>query len=88
MAEHRQEKTPGLAGRGGTSETANSTALLVSEPAAARMLGLSPRKVWQLAKDGVLPVCRVGGAKRYSTVALREWVDRGCPSTPWAGGGA
>lgn len=56
--------------------------LLVDETEAARLLGMSERKVWQLARDGVLPADRIGGSKRYPREALALWVAMGCPQDP------
>ncbi len=64
---------------GGTNGPQNDTRLLISETEAAEMVGLSPRKVWQLAKDGVLPTVRIDRRKLYVVDGLRRWVDQGCP---------
>jgi excisionase family DNA binding protein len=45
---------------------------------AAKLLGISPRFLWQLTADGVIPCARVGGGKRqavlYSVPALKQWL--------------
>lgn len=47
---------------------------------AAAALGISPRLLWQLTKDGHIPCVRVGGGKRktklYPTSALQAWLSR------------
>ncbi len=54
----------------------NIPPLLVDEREAARLLGVSPRTMWQLNHDGVIPEIRVGkGGKRYSVATLRAWVE-------------
>lgn len=46
---------------------------------AARLLGISPRFLWQLTHDGAIPVVRVGSGKRqavlYPTADLRAWLS-------------
>ena len=45
---------------------------------AARSLGISPRLLWQLTKDGRIPCARVGSGKRksvlYALADLRDWL--------------
>jgi len=45
---------------------------------AAKALGISPRLLWQLTKDGVIPCRRVGSGKRktvlYSVAVLQDWL--------------
>jgi predicted site-specific integrase-resolvase len=47
---------------------------------AAKALGISPRLLWQLTKDGVVPCVRVGDGKRkavlYPVADLRAWLSR------------
>lgn len=47
---------------------------------AAKALGISPRLLWQLTHDGVIPCVRVGNGKRravlYPTAELRAWLNR------------
>jgi excisionase family DNA binding protein len=47
---------------------------------AARALGISPRLLWQLTKDGHIPCVRVGSAKRrtvlYPLADLQAWLTR------------
>ena len=46
---------------------------------AAKALGISPRLLWQLTHDGVIPCVRVGSGKRrtvlYSVTALEAWLN-------------
>jgi excisionase family DNA binding protein len=51
-----------------------STPLLVSEPEAARLLGVSARTVWQLRADGKLPGVKIGSAVRYDPEDLRRFI--------------
>lgn len=45
---------------------------------AAKALGISPRLLWQLTHDGVIPCVRVGTGKRksvlYPTSHLQAWL--------------
>ena len=47
---------------------------------AARSLGISPRLLWQLTKDGLLPCVRVGNGKRqsvlYPLADLQAWLTQ------------
>lgn len=47
---------------------------------AARALGISPRHLWQLTKDGQVPCVRVGSGKRqtvlYPIGDLQTWLSR------------
>jgi predicted DNA-binding transcriptional regulator AlpA len=46
----------------------------------AKTLGISPRLLWQLTKDGRIPCVRVGSGKRktvlYPVAALQDWLAR------------
>jgi excisionase family DNA binding protein len=47
---------------------------------AAQALGISPRLLWQLTKDGQIPCVRVGNGKRqtvlYPLAVLQAWLAR------------
>jgi excisionase family DNA binding protein len=47
---------------------------------AAKALGISPRLLWQLTKDGHIPCVRVGSGKRksvlYPLADLQAWLTR------------
>ena len=43
---------------------------------AAKALGISPRKLWQLTKDGVIPSLKAGRVVLYPTVELQAWLSR------------
>lgn len=47
---------------------------------AAKALGISPRLLWQLTKDGHIPCVRVGNGKRrtvlYPVTELQAWLTR------------
>lgn len=47
---------------------------------AAKALGISPRHLWQLTKDGLIPCVRVGKGKRktvlYPAAELQAWLTR------------
>lgn len=56
---------------------ANNAALLVTARDAARMLAVSPRKLWAMTFEETpsLPYVRCGRLVRYSPDDLREWID-------------
>jgi hypothetical protein len=47
---------------------------------AAKALGISPRLLWQLTKDGHVPCVRIGTGKRkavlYPVSVLQEWLAK------------
>ena len=47
---------------------------------AAKSLGISPRHLWQLTKDGHVPCVRIGTGKRqsvlYPIAELQAWLTR------------
>jgi excisionase family DNA binding protein len=47
---------------------------------AAKALGISPRHLWQLTHDGLIPCVRIGSGKRrtvlYPTAELQAWLRR------------
>jgi hypothetical protein len=58
-------------------EQGNEGALLVSAREAARMLAVSPRKLWAMTFEETenLPYVRCGRLVRYSPDDLRQWID-------------
>jgi excisionase family DNA binding protein len=57
-----------------------SSPLALRPREAARALGISPRLLWQLTKDGHVPCVRVGSGKRrtvlYPLSELQAWLTR------------
>jgi excisionase family DNA binding protein len=54
--------------------------LLIDLRAAAKLLGLSQRTVWGMAKNGRMPkAIKIGRAARWSQDELRAWVNAGGP---------
>ena len=60
--------------------TAVSSPLALRPREAAKALGISPRHLWQLTKDGHVPCVRVGSGARktvlYPVADLRAWLTR------------
>jgi hypothetical protein len=54
--------------------------LLLDEEAAAAMLSLSPRKLWELSAAGAIKCIKIGALKRYRPSDLEAWVANGCPT--------
>lgn len=56
------------------------TPLALRSRDAAKALGISPRLLWQLTKDGVIPCARLGSGKRqtvlYPVADLQAWLAR------------
>jgi excisionase family DNA binding protein len=52
---------------------------------AAKALGISPRLLWQLTKDGHVPCVRIGNGKRrtvlYPLADLQNWLTRQAVAT-------
>lgn len=55
-----------------------ATPLALRPREAAKALGISPRHLWQLTKDGIIPCVRVGSGKRksvlYPLAVLQAWL--------------
>lgn len=49
--------------------------LLVDAREAAKVLALSPRKLWSLTAGGEVPCVRIGRMVRYDPVDLRAWIE-------------
>ena len=49
---------------------------LLRSDEAARLLAISPRKLWTLADDGEIPVVRIGRSVRYDPADLRDYIER------------
>lgn len=47
----------------------------LAAPEAARLLGISPRTLWQLTKDGAVPHLRLAGRVTYPHEALKKWAN-------------
>ena len=50
--------------------------LLLKPDEAAAALGISPRLLWTLTKDGKIPCLRLGRAVRYDPRDLRAWIEQ------------
>jgi len=48
--------------------------LLLRPAEAARLLAISPRKLWELTNAREVPSIRIGRALRYPTEDLRSWI--------------
>lgn len=58
-----------------TSPTSERLALRPRE--AAKVLGISPRYLWQLTKDGIIPCVRLGPrVVLYPLEGLKNWLAR------------
>ena len=60
--------------------TSVSSTLALRPREAAKALGISPRLLWQLTKDGHIPCVRVGSGKRksvlYPLAELQAWLTQ------------
>lgn len=50
---------------------------LLTAKEVARILQVSPARVYELARTGVIPSVRLTRQVRFEEAALREWVARG-----------
>ncbi len=57
-----------------TIDSNKSDELLVSAANAAGLLSISPRTLWTLTNDGIVPHVRIGRRVMYSRTALRKWI--------------
>jgi excisionase family DNA binding protein len=62
-----------------------SSPLALRPREAAKALGISPRLLWQLTKDGRIPCVQIGGTKRrtvlYPLAELQAWLSRKAATT-------
>jgi excisionase family DNA binding protein len=74
----RGKRSVGVATMTTTGNLSSPLALRPRE--AAKALGISPRLLWQLTKDGQIPCVRVGSGKRrtvlYPLADLQAWLTR------------
>lgn len=54
----------------------DSVPILLRPAETARLLAISPRKLWELTNQGALPALRIGRCLRYSRDALMAWVEK------------
>jgi excisionase family DNA binding protein len=52
------------------------TPLLVDARTASRLLAISPRTLWQLTRDGIVPAVRFGRSVRYAVEDLQAAIAR------------
>lgn len=66
--------------KGAVNHCAQILPLALRPREAAKSLGISPRHLWQLTKDGRIPCVRIGDGKRktvlYSVADLQAWLTR------------
>lgn len=55
---------------------------LLTMPEVARLLRIPEPRAYQLARDGVLPVCRLGRQLRVEQQALLAWIRAGGRALP------
>jgi excisionase family DNA binding protein len=55
---------------------------LLSDTQAGQLLGLHPKTVQRLARQGELPAVRIGRYWRYRASALNEWIDLNSTGQP------
>lgn len=63
------------------STAANEPPLLINEAEAARLLGISERTMWSLAKRGEIVPVRIGNRKLYRRADVHQYASIGstCP---------
>ncbi|MEN6406359.1 MAG: helix-turn-helix domain-containing protein [Thermoguttaceae bacterium] len=72
-----------------TLTPADASAKLLDVQAVATMLDCSPRHVYRLSDAGRMPApVKLGSLVRWSTVAIREWINGGCKPVRIVKGGA
>lgn len=51
--------------------------LTVKSEEASKLLGVCPKTLWTLTKNGVIPCLKIGKSVRYSREKLIEYVNQG-----------
>lgn len=55
--------------------------LLVDAKETAKLLNVSPRKLWGMYNSQQMPApMRIGRTLRWSIEALKKWIEAGCPN--------
>ncbi|MEY4612470.1 MAG: hypothetical protein RL179_443 [Planctomycetota bacterium] len=49
--------------------------LLVNATIAAKLLGISERKLWQMKDDGTIPYVKIGKLIKYHIPTIKKWID-------------
>ena len=75
-------KGQGLTCAGGTSQGGPGLAGLVSAETLAPYLGVSTARLYQLARDQIVPPVRVGRSVKFDLDQIREWIEGGGSSLP------
>jgi len=52
------------------------TVILIDGREAAHRLSISPRTLWQLTKDRIVPSIKIGKCVRYRVADLEDWIRR------------
>ena len=53
---------------------------LLSAKRSSALVGVSLRTWWRLDSSGKIPAAvRIGNAKRWRTLELKDWIESGCP---------
>lgn len=50
--------------------------IAIRSPEAARLMSISERKLWQLAKTGGLPYVKTAGTKLFVVADIVEWLKQ------------
>ncbi len=51
-----------------------TSSLMITADEAAKALRISPRKLWELAKDGEIPKVKIGRSVRYDITDIKQWI--------------
>ena len=54
--------------------------LLIDTDAAAELLAMSARTLFELRKSGAIPYRKIGGMVRFYRPELEKWIEAGCPA--------
>ncbi|HEY0840802.1 MAG TPA: helix-turn-helix domain-containing protein [Vulgatibacter sp.] len=50
--------------------------LLVRTPVAAKMIGFSKSKLFELIRDGEIPTIKIGRSTLIEVVEIKRWIER------------
>jgi excisionase family DNA binding protein len=68
-----------------TEDTATATppvSPLLTATAAAKIVGVSQERIWELSRQGKIPTVKIGRTRRYRAESVMEWiVDQETPAT-------
>ena len=59
-----------------------SSSRLMTAQETAKLLGVSKHRIYQMAKKGLIPYCRLGRQVKFDRKQIEEWLAKGGTALP------